>query len=146
MSPIIMLSIMLLASFSLQALLGFRQMKHFGAEYTKMRKEGRVAIGRRSGKLTSGTIVMFSLDKKGTICYGRLLQGTTILAKFKNFNRFNDMNIDSLTLNSVEMKKEIKITRKAIMDAVNNYQLVINGQPIPEKKAPISKLLSGFKR
>lgn len=145
MSPIILLSGIALLAFFLQAFLGFQQMKHFGNEYTKMRKDGRVAIGRRPGKIMSGTIVMFSLDKEGNIQYGRLLQGTTILARFKNYSNFDHDHIEEITTDNPKLKKEISITRKAIIDAVNNYQLIVNGKEIPQKQAPLNRLFSNAK-
>jgi len=145
MSPIILLSVFAIAAFLLQAFFGFKQIKHLGNEYSKMRKDGRVAIGRKPGKVVSGTIVMFSLDKEGDIQYGRMLQGTTIVARFKDFNQLNNLNIGKVTLDTPEIKKEIKITRKAIMDAVNNYLLVVDGKEIPKKEAPLNRLFNKVK-
>lgn len=126
--------VVIMLSFALQYILGFRQIRYFGEEYKKMRKEGKVAIGRCAGKIKSGTIILFALDDEDRIRYGRKMQGTTVLAKFKDFNRFNGRKIGEITLEDEEMKKEIKITRETVMDAVNNYKAVKNGEKIPEKK------------
>ncbi|SKA79109.1 DNA-binding transcriptional regulator of glucitol operon [Clostridium sp. USBA 49] len=140
----IFISIFIMSAFALQYYLGFKQIKHFGDEYSKMRREGKVAIGRRPGKIQSGTIILFSIDNNGVIRYGKKLQGTTILAKFRDFNQFNGRNIGDIRLEDDEMKKELKITREAVMDAVNNYNAFINGHKIPEKKSPFGQLYKKF--
>ncbi|MBU3176990.1 transcriptional regulator GutM [Clostridium estertheticum] len=136
----LILGVVVMLSFALQYFLGFKQIKHFNDEYIRLRKEGRVSIGRRAGKIQSGTIILFALDKNDRIRYGRKIQGTTILAKFKDFNTFNGREIGKITLKDEEMKKEIKITRKAVLDAVNSYNIVKNGEIIPEKKSPFGKV------
>ena len=136
----LILGVAVMISFALQYFLGFKQIKRFNDEYIKVRKEGRVAIGRRAGKIQSGTIILFVLDKEDRIRYGRKIQGTTIFAKFKDFNGFNGREIGEITLKDEEMKNEIKITRKTVMDAVNSYNIVKNGQIIPEKKSPFGQV------
>ncbi|WP_416175514.1 transcriptional regulator GutM [Clostridium sp.] len=140
----LIISAVIMVSFALQSFLGFKQIKHFGYEYSKMKERGKVAIGRRTGKIRSGTIILFCIDNFGIIQYGRKMQGTTILSKFHDFNTFNGRKISNITLDDEEMKNEMKITRQAIMDAVNNYNLVMNGQKIPEKKSPFGQLYEKF--
>lgn len=140
----VIVGVILMISFALQSFLGFKQIKHFGEEYSKMKKEGKVAIGRRAGKIQSGTIILFAIDDLGIIQYGRKMQGTTILAKFHDFNMFNGKKISNITLEDEEIKKEMKITRNTVMDAVNNYNLVINGYKIPEKKSLFGQLRERF--
>lgn len=137
---IIIIGLFVMGAFGLQYYLGFKQITHFGGEYQKMRKEGRVAIGRRPGKITSGTLVMFSLDPSGTIRYGRKLQGTTVFAKFKDFDLLNGRKISSITKNDEDLKKELRITRLAVLNAVENYRLVKEGKVIPEKKSPLGTI------
>ena len=136
----LILGVAVMLSFALQYFLGFKQIQHFNNEYTKVRKEGRVAIGRRAGKIQSGTIILFALDKQDRVRYGRKIQGTTIFANFKDFNAFNGREIGKITLNDEEMKKEMKITRKAVLDAVNSYNTIKSGKIIPEKKSPFGQV------
>ncbi|WP_161879727.1 transcriptional regulator GutM [Alkalibacterium sp. MB6] len=145
MDSFMLIAALLIPAYLIQSFLGFKQMKTFGEEYSKMRRKGRVAIGRRSGKLASGTIVLLSLDEEGYICEGRKLQGTTVAARFKDFNTLNGRRIDTLNFKDQELAKETKNTKKAVVDAVNNYNLVINGKEIPEKKAPLSALADNVK-
>ncbi|AEB30105.1 hypothetical protein CAR_c14440 [Carnobacterium sp. 17-4] len=137
-SSMILLIVLGIGAFLLQSFLGFIQIKNFGLEYSRMRKLGRVAIGRRPGKFRSGTIIMFALDKEGIIKYGRKLQGTSVIARFKELEGYDGIKLDTLTLQSKVMQKEINLTKQAIINAVETYNHVVNGEPIPEKKAPLA--------
>ena len=119
------IGIFVMGAFALQYFLGWKQITYFGEVYKKMRKEGRVAIGRRPGKITAGTLILFSLDASGRIQYGKKLQGSTVWAKFKEFNSFNGKMISQITIDDEELKKEIRITRKAVLDAVDNVNEII---------------------
>lgn len=142
----LLLGLVLMGAFAVQYILGFKQIKHFGEEYKIMRREGKVAIGRHAGRIQAGTIILFSLDENSRIKRGRKLQGTSILARFRDFNQFNGRKIDEITINDAEIKKELKITRKAIMNAVDNYNAFVNGVEIPEKKSPFGQITEKLKR
>ena len=98
MDNMFVLGIMVVGAFLIQSALGFFQIKHFGNEYNELKAEGRVAIGKRAGKLTSGTIIMFLLDDEGVIVRGKKLQGTTILARFKPYDKFKGKYIGATQL------------------------------------------------
>ena len=134
------LGILVVGAFLIQSALGFFQIRHFGTEYNELKADGRVAIGKRAGKLTSGTIIMFQLDAEGVIVRGKKLQGTTILARFKPYNNFNGRSIEAIKEDDPDVLAEIKITRKTIMNAVTNYRMFMNGEIIPEKESPFKEL------
>lgn len=134
------LGILVVGAFLIQSALGFFQIRHFGTEYNELKADGRVAIGKRAGKLTSGTIIMFQLDAEGVIVRGKKLQGTTILARFKPYNNFNGRCIEAIKADDPDVLAEIKITRKTIMNAVTNYRMFMNGEIIPEKESPFKEL------
>jgi len=140
MDNMLVLGIMVVGAFLIQSALGFFQIRHFGNEYNELKADGRVAIGKRAGKLTSGTIIMFQLDEKGVIVRGKKLQGTTILARFKPYNNFNGRFIEAIKAEDPDVLSEIKITRKTIMNAVTNYRMFTNGEIIPEKESPFKEL------
>lgn len=83
MNAMIVLGSLVLAAYALQIMFGLRQIKHFNQVYAVLRRQGRVAIGRRAGKVKSGTIVMFALDKEGRVLDARKMQGVTVAARFK---------------------------------------------------------------
>ena len=54
------IAVAMLAAFCLQFLFQMVQMKSFNKFYTKLRKKGRVAIGKAKGGFHAGAIVMFA--------------------------------------------------------------------------------------
>lgn len=140
------IGIFVMGSFALQYFLGWKQISYFGEEYKIMRREGRVGIGRRPGKITAGTLILFSLDDSGKIRYGRKLQGSTVWAKFKDFNVLNGKNLSQITKEDPEMKNEIRITRLTVLNAVQNYQMVMEGKVIPPKDSLFGGIANHFKR
>ena len=77
MNSLIIFAVFVMAAYIFQIFLGWQQLKDFNKTYTMFRKLGRVAIGRKSGRIKSGTIVMFAVDENG-----RFLK----LAKCKSHN------------------------------------------------------------
>lgn len=88
MNSVIILGLFITLAYMVQILLGLKQIKHFNQVYTELRKKGRVAIGRRSGKLKAGTIVMFAIDKQGIVLEAKKMQGVTIVAHFKDMKDY----------------------------------------------------------
>ena len=107
-----------------QILLGLKQIKHFNQVYACLRKQGKVAIGRRPGKIKSGTIAMFAIDANGDILDAKIMQGVTVLAKFKDKGIYIGENINNLTEANKKVQKENKLTQQAIIDARNLYLAV----------------------
>ncbi len=122
----------------LQCLFGLMQMKDFSKTFRPLRKMGRVAIGRTNGGLRAGAIVMFAIDENGVILAGKRMMGVTVLAKFKDFTGFEGRNIGELTQTDVE--KLPKPLRKAILDAVMNYNIIMSGGEIPPRLSLFQKI------
>ena len=72
-------------AFVIQFVLSSFQMKNFNNEFVRLRRKGKVAIGRKSGGFHAGAIVMFRIDEKGIIQESRKIEGTTFLARVKDF-------------------------------------------------------------
>ena len=75
------IAVAMLAAFCLQFLFQMVQMKSFNKFYTKLRKKGRVAIGKAKGGFHAGAIVMF--DRSGWsdhrwLLYERIYNACTI--------------------------------------------------------------------
>ena len=113
-------------------------MKDFSKTFRPLRKMGRVAIGRTNGGLRAGAIVMFAIDENGVILAGKRMMGVTVLAKFKDFTGFEGRNIGELTQTDVE--KLPKPLRKAILDAVMNYNIIMSGGEIPPRLSLFQKI------
>ena len=117
MDSIIILGLGIILAYIIQIYLGLKQIKHFSQVYAELRKEGRVAIGRRSGKLKSGTIVMFAINKKGTILAAKKMQGVTVAAHFKNMPDYIGQDIHYVDKYNPTVRKENKLMQIAIEDA-----------------------------
>lgn len=132
------LGLLLLAMFALQAVLSSIQMRHFSNEFMKLRRQGQVVCGRQAGGFHAGAIVLFRIDKDGTICTARKLMGVTCFARVKPLKGFEGKYVGGLTQD--DLPKYGKNLRKAILDARNTYNKYIAGEPIPEPPTPFQKL------
>ncbi|WP_193603745.1 transcriptional regulator GutM [Niallia nealsonii] len=136
---IYIIMIFIAGAFLVQMGLGYLQIKHFTKAYTEMRKIGKVAIGKRPGKLRAGTIVFFAINNSGKILKAKKMQGVTVMAKFRDLNGFTDKNIK--TIQEEDMKHCNKLLKLAILDAANNYKIIMSGGEIPEKNSLFKNMM-----
>lgn len=131
-------------AFVIQFFLTMLQIKHFNQNFKVLRKMGRVAIGKKKGGFAAGSISMFSIDDDGIIIKGLCLSGVTVLARFKEINDFNGMDIESLKEEHV--KKYPKQVQKSILNASLNYITITKGGTIADNpKTPIQKVTGSIK-
>lgn len=128
-------------AYVIQILFGMRQLKHFNQEYMRLRRLGRVAIGRRAGKIQSGTIVMFAVDLDGQVLSASRMQGVTVLAKFKEMPDYIGQDIHYLDRYHPLVRTENKLMQIAIEDARELFLRVESGdyKEVP-KSAPLVDL------
>lgn len=124
MNTYLLIGGLIIIAYICQIMLGLKQIKHFNQVYAGLRKQGKVAIGRRPGKIKSGTIAMFAIDQKGNILDAKVMQGVTVVAKFKDKVNYIGENINSLTQTHRKVQKENRLTQAAILDARNLYLAV----------------------
>ncbi|MBY4764924.1 transcriptional regulator GutM [Streptococcus uberis] len=117
MDKIVIFGIIVILAYVVQIILGMKQLKHFNKVYGELRKKGRVAIGRRSGKIKSGTIVMFAIDKEGLVLDARKMQGVTVAAHFKQMPNFIGQDIHYFDTYNPLVRNENKLVQIAIEDA-----------------------------
>ena len=117
MDCIYILGAVVIVAYILQIIFGLKQLKHFNTTYSELRKKGRVAIGRRSGKIKAGTIVMFAVDRKGMILDAKRMQGVTVVARFKSMPSYIGQDIHYLDTYNPVVRKENKLLQIAIEDA-----------------------------
>lgn len=117
MDKIVIFGIIVILAYGVQIILGMKQLKHFNKVYAELRKKGRVAIGRRSGKIKSGTIVMFAIDKEGLVLDARKMQGVTVAAHFKQMPNFIGQDIHYFDTYNPLVRNENKLVQIAIEDA-----------------------------
>lgn len=121
-------------AYGVQILFGMHQIKQFNQVYQRMRRKGRVAIGRRPGRIQSGTIMLFALDANGVIKETQKMQGISVLAKFKTIDTFTDIALEALTPYHPLVSKELRITRQTIENARMLYLRVQSGDTVEETK------------
>ena len=117
MDSIYILGAVVILAYILQIIFGLRQLKHFNTTYSELRKKGRVAIGRRAGKIKAGTIVMFAVDQSGKVLDARRMQGVTVAARFKTMPDYIGQDIHYFDTYNPLSRKENKLLQIAIEDA-----------------------------
>ncbi|HEM3518938.1 TPA: transcriptional regulator GutM [Streptococcus suis] len=117
MDSIYILGAVVIVAYILQIIFGLKQLKHFNTTYSELRKKGRVAIGRRAGKIKAGTIVMFAVDKSGKVLDARRMQGVTVAARFKTMPDYIGQDIHYFDTYNPLIRKENKLLQIAIEDA-----------------------------
>ena len=133
----VQLGLLTAAMFFLQAVLSSIQISHFNKEFIKLRRRGKVACGRQSGGFHAGAIVMFLLDESGIIQEGRMMMGVTVLARAKPLPGFEGKFVGGLT--EADLPKHGKNLRKAILDARDTYNKVMNGEIVPDRPSPFQR-------
>ena len=136
---IFIIMIFMAGAFIFQMVLGYLQIKHFSKAYAELRRIGKVAIGKKPGKIRSGTIVMFAVTNSGKILKAKKIQGVTVLAKVKDLHGFEDKNIR--TLEEKDLTQCNKLLKLAIQDAVQNYKVIMSGGEIPEKNSLFKRMM-----
>lgn len=132
------LGLFVAAMFLIQALLTSAQISHFNKEFIKLRRRGKVACGRQSGGFHAGAVVMFLIDENGIIREGKQLTGVTSFARVKPLDGFQGKFVGGLTED--DLPKYGKNLRKAILDAKDTYNKVMNGEIVPDKPSPFQKV------
>lgn len=142
---ILALGILILLAFILQYLLTYIQMQSFNKHYRKLRQLGRVVIGRKKGLIRAGAIIMFAIDDKDKILSGSSMQGVTVLARFKEFNYFNGIKVNTITIRDCKALSLSKSLTTAVLDGVLTFKTVSRGEEIPIQPSPLVKLSKKLK-
>lgn len=140
------LIILFCIAFALQYILTFVQMKSFNASYSRLRRQGRVAIGKSKGFLRAGAIAMFAIDGSGMILDGSYMQGVTVFARFRNLKGFEGTDVGNIQPEDCRKLHLAKPLEKAVLEASSNYNILMTGGEIPEEPAPLTKIVNMFGR
>ncbi|EHJ53074.1 transcriptional regulator GutM [Streptococcus macacae] len=137
----IIFGLFILIAYGLQIFLGLQQIKHFNKIYGQLRRKGRVAIGRRSGKLRAGVIVMFAIDQKGKVLDAKKMQGVTVTARFKDMLDYIGEDIHYFDGYNPLIRKEDKLLRIAVEDARSVFlKTEAEGNKEVPKPAPLADI------
>ncbi|NMS90411.1 transcriptional regulator [Clostridioides difficile] len=119
MDPVIFIIVSLIIVYLLNIFLGYLQLKDFNKNYIELKRNGRVAIGRKKGRISSGTIVLILIDEDGVILETRKMQGVTVLARVKLFEGLIGKSLGGIKKS--DLVGYNKLLKKAILDAVKQY-------------------------
>lgn len=144
MSIFLALSIALGVAFLLQIVFSMLQMKYFSSQFVKLRKHGKVAVGRKNGFFFAGAIVMFLIDEDGIILEGKKMEGVTCLARVKDFNLCDGAYIGDLT--EEDGPEGHRNLRRAIADTANTYNRFEAGEILEDPPSPAKRLTALFTR
>ncbi len=128
----------------IQTVTALFQAKDFMAHFTRLRRLGPVAIGKKKGLFTAGAIVLLLLDDEGNIREGARLNGVTVLARFREFNDYTNRNI--VTIDPMSDRRFTKSLRQALANARENYAVVHAGGVPVEPAAPLTQIGQRIKR
>lgn len=141
MSFIYIFGIFTIGAYIVQMFLGYLQIKHFNKNYNELRQKGKVAIGRKTGKVKAGTIVLFAVKEEGEIIEARIMQGVTILAKFRDMNEYVGHDIHYIDRYHPLVQKENKLTQSAMENAREVFLTVTTGNHVEEAyRSPFQKM------
>lgn len=130
-----------IGAYVFQLVLGLFQVKHFNKIYRELREQGKVAIGRRAGKIKAGTIVMFAIEDDGKILDARLMQGVTVLSKFRRLEQYIHQDLHFIDSYHPLVRKENKLTQEAMENAREIYLKVSVGDYVEEPaQTPLGQL------
>ena len=132
------LGLFVAAMFLIQAVLSSVQMSHFSKEFMKLRRQGKVACGRKAGGFHAGSIVMFLIDEDGVIRQGKQLTGVTSFARVRDLSGFEGKFVGGLT--EADLPKYGKNLRKAVLDARDTYNKVMRGEVVPQPPSPFQQV------
>lgn len=137
---LIYVMILIGCSWLIQSVFGFLQIRHFNRKYADMRKLGRVAIGRKTGLFKAGTVVMFAIDRQNNILQASKMQGVTVLSRVRPLKGFEGKHF--LRLGEDDFHKVNKLTKLAIQDALESYNIIAKGGELKVKKSWMDQLFS----
>lgn len=130
--------LVIVVAMAAQFALTYCQMRDFSREFAKLKRRGRVTVGRKSGGFHAGAIVMFLLDGDGIILEGKALEGVSSFARVKDLPGYEGRDI--CDLRASDAPKGHRNLGKALEDAARSYGLYVSGKPIPEPVSPIQSV------
>lgn len=141
MSFVTFFIIFAVGAYGFQVLLGLFQIKHFNKVYKELRSKGKVAIGRKTGKIKAGTIVMFAIKDDGEILDSRMMQGVTVMSKFRRLDQYVGHDLHYIDKYYPLVQKENKLTQAAMENAREVFLRVSVGDYEEEPvQSPLAQL------
>ena len=142
---LIVLGILFILAFILQYALTYVQLNSFKRSYSKLRRIGRVVIGRNKGAARAGAIAMLAIDDNDKVLTGEAMPGVTVLARFKKLEYFNGLKVGTISREDCRAIKLSSSLTSAVLDGVVNYKTISAGGQIEMEQSPFEKLAKKLK-
>jgi len=126
-------------AWALQSVLSLQQMRRFSTLFVEMRKRGKVCMGKFSGGIVQGAIVLFLLDDDGRIVTGHRLNGVSVVARFKPFELYNGQYMGDIEPSLA--RPQGKSLTKALNNARSNYRVVTGGGEAPQPPTALGRTI-----
>jgi len=137
---IIMLIIILAVGFAVQYFLGMIQIKNFTKNYTELRQNGKVVIGRKPSIFQSGTLILMQIDHRNKIEEVRYMQGVTVFSKVKELNGLAGKRVDKLE--TKDLTKFNRLLKNAILDGKRTFNIIQSGGEVEKIPSPMMKAVN----
>ncbi|GAF41168.1 sorbitol operon activator [Agrilactobacillus composti DSM 18527 = JCM 14202] len=124
----LVLGLALVGAFLIQSALGFFQIKNFSKNYSELRHQGRVLIGKNPKRFQSGTLFLISITADGLIQEARIMKGITIFAKFKTIPSLAGQYLLVVAADYTQLQRMDRLTRGCLLNAYKNYVEFRNGK------------------
>lgn len=117
----LIIGLFLVSAFLLQGALGFIQIKNFTKNFSELRRQGRVLIGKNPKRFNSGSLMLLSIADDGLIKEARIMKGVTIFAQFKSLSKLTDHYLQEVAADYDELHCFDRLTRQCLLNAYRNY-------------------------
>lgn len=128
-------------AWTVQSVLSLQQMKRFSTLFVDMRKRGKVCMGKFSGGIVQGAIVLFLLDDDGRIITGQRLNGVSVIARFKPFELYNGQYMGDIDTSLARQRGKSLV--KALNNACENYRIISLGGEAPQPPSALGRTIDG---
>ncbi|CUH96445.1 hypothetical protein P22_2535 [Propionispora sp. 2/2-37] len=118
----------------LQMVLTYFQVKNLRKTLAESRGKGIVGMGSKKRKLSAGNVVILISNEAGHIIEGRMMQGITVLARFREIANIKGHTVTELKekILSQSAKKQDKAMLEAIEQIEKQIAKLKGNQDAPE--------------
>ena len=102
----------------LQMVFTYFQIKNFYRTISELKQKGIVGIGSKKRKLSAGNIIILVSNEFGDILEGHMMQGFSILARFKKIKYVSGLKVSEFK--KIVVKENSKNT--AMLDALQQLE------------------------
>jgi glucitol operon activator protein len=100
----------------LQTIMAYGQMKAYHSQLKQLRNKGLVAVGTKKGRISRGKVVILVSDHLGNIIEGQVMEGITVLARFKKLKNVEGLNLKDLKTKILGQRKPDQAMLTAITE------------------------------